>query len=165
MSFRVRPANGEDFRAIYQMAKLTGGGFTNLPADRDTLVKKLARSEKSFSRTEDTQAGDLYVFVLEDPKTGKIRGTCQVFGQVGVVQPFYSYHLSTLTQTSPELGKTFSNQMLSLTTDLEGSYEVGGLFLHVQLRSGGWMSLFSRSRYLFMQLHRARCGERTVHEL
>ena len=30
MSFRVRPANGEDFRAIYQMAKLTGGGFTNL---------------------------------------------------------------------------------------------------------------------------------------
>ena len=39
-----------------------------------------------------------------------IRGTCQVFGQVGVVQPFYSYHLSTLTQTSPELGKTFRNQ-------------------------------------------------------
>ena len=38
MSFRVRPATGEDFRAIYQMAKLTGGGFTNLPADRGTLV-------------------------------------------------------------------------------------------------------------------------------
>ena len=61
------------------------------------------------------------MFVLEDPKTRKIRGTCQVFGQVGVVQPFYSYHLSTLTQTSPELGKTFRNQMLTLTTDLEGS--------------------------------------------
>ena len=36
-------------------------------------------------------------------------------------QPFYTYHLSTLTQTSPELGKTFRNQMLTLTTDLEGS--------------------------------------------
>ena len=34
MSFRVRPATGDDFKAIYQMAKLTGGGFTNLPADR-----------------------------------------------------------------------------------------------------------------------------------
>jgi len=50
MSFRVRPATGEDFRAIYQMAKLTGGGFTNLPADRATLVAKLARSDKSFAR-------------------------------------------------------------------------------------------------------------------
>lgn len=165
MSFRVRPATGEDFRAIYQMAKLTGGGFTNLPADRATLVGKLARSDSSFSREEDSQEADLYVFVLEDPKAGIIRGTCQVFGQVGVVQPFYSYHVSTLTQTSPELGKTFRNQMLSLTTDLEGSSEVGGLFLHPNLRAGGWGALLARSRYLFMKLHRARFGERTLAEL
>ena len=165
MSFRVRPATGDDFRAIYQMAKLTGGGFTNLPADRGTLVAKLERSGKSFSREEDRQEGDLYVFVLEDPKAGKIRGTCQVFGQVGVVQPFYSYHVSTLTQTSPELGKTFRNQMLSLTTDLEGASEVGGLFLHPEVRAGGWGSLLARSRYLFMNLHRQRFGDRTLAEL
>jgi len=165
MSFRVRPATGEDFRAIYQMAKLTGGGFTNLPADRETLVAKLERSERSFGRDDDRQEGDLYVFVLEDPKAGVIRGTCQVFGQVGVVQPFYSYHLSTLTQSSPELGKTFRNQMLSLTTDLEGASEVGGLFLHPHLRAGGWGALLARSRYLFMKLHRARFGERTLAEL
>ena len=165
MSFRVRPATGEDFSAIYQMAKLTGGGFTNLPADRGTLVAKLDRSDRSFARAEDRQEGDLYVFVLEDPKAGLIRGTCQVFGQVGVVQPFYSYHISTLTQTSPELGKTFRNQMLSLTTDLEGSSEVGGLFLHPELRAGGWGALLARSRYLFMKLHRARFGDRTLAEL
>ena len=81
MSFRVRPAVGGDYRAVYQMAKLTGGGFTNLPADRDTLVEKLARSEKSFSRRDDSQTGDLYMFVLEDPKSKKIRGTCQVLGR------------------------------------------------------------------------------------
>jgi arginine N-succinyltransferase len=165
MSFRVRPATGEDFAAIYQMAKLTGGGFTNLPPDKATLVGKLERSAQSFERDTDEQRGDLYVFVLEDPKSGKIRGTCQVFGQVGVVQPFYSYHVSTLTQTSPELGKTFRNQMLSLTTDLEGSSEVGGLFLHPELRAGGWGALLARSRYLFMKLHRARFGDRTLAEL
>ena len=55
MSFRVRPATGDDFRAIYQMAKLTGGGFTNLPADRGTLVAKLERSDKSFARKEECQ--------------------------------------------------------------------------------------------------------------
>jgi len=165
MSFRVRPATGEDFRAIYQMAKLTGGGFTNLPADRGTLVAKLDRSDKSFARKEECQAADLYVFVLEDPKREKIRGTCQVFGQVGVVQPFYSYHVSTLTQTSPELGKTFRTQMVSLTTDLEGSSEVGGLFLHPEMRASGLGALLARSRYLFMKLHRERFGDRTLAEL
>jgi arginine N-succinyltransferase len=165
MSYRVRPATGEDFRAIYQMAKLTGGGFTNLPPERQTLVAKLDRSDRSFSRKTDDQTGDLYMFVLEDPKARKIRGTCQVFGQVGVQQPFYSYHLSTLTQTSPELGKTFRNQRLSLTTDLEGSSEVGGLFLHPEMRAAGLGGLLARSRYLFMKLHRGRFGDRTLAEL
>jgi arginine N-succinyltransferase len=165
MSYRVRPATAEDYKAVYQMAKLTGGGFTNLPPDRETLVAKLDRSAKSFSRKKDSQTGDLYMFVLEDPKTRKIRGTCQVFGQVGVAQPFYSYHLSTLTQSSPELGKTFRNQRLSLTTDLEGSSEVGGLFLHPEVRAGGLGGLLARSRYLFMKLHRARFGDRTLAEL
>jgi arginine N-succinyltransferase len=165
MTFRIRPANGGDFAAIYEMAKLTGGGFTNLPPDRATLVAKLARSEKSFARIDDGQEGDMYMFVLEDPKAGAVRGTCQVFGQVGVVQPFYSYHLSTMTQTSPELGKTFRNQILTLTTDLEGSSEVGGLFLHPAARAGGWGSLLARSRYLFMKLHRGRFGDRTLAEL
>ncbi|MGN6154142.1 MAG: arginine N-succinyltransferase [Sphingomicrobium sp.] len=165
MTFRVRPARAEDYQSIYNMAKLTGGGFTNLPPDKATLVAKLARSAESFERDVEEQRGDLYVFVLEDPKSGKIRGTCQVFGQVGVTQPFYSYHLSTLTQSSPELGKTFRNQMLTLTTDLEGSSEVGGLFLHPEMRAGGWGALLARSRYLFIKLHRQRFGDRTLAEL
>lgn len=165
MTYRVRAATGDDYRAIYQMAKLTGGGFTNLPPDRATLVAKLDKSEKSFAREEDSQSSDLYMFVLENPETGEIRGTCQVFGQVGVSQPFYSYHLSTMTQSSPELAKTFRNQLLTLTTDLEGSSEVGGLFLHPEVRAGGWGSLLARSRYLFMKLHRARFGDVTLAEL
>lgn len=165
MSFRLRPARAEDFSAIYEMSKLTGGGFTNLPPDRGTLTAKLARSQDSFAREEDTQAGDLYMFVLEEPGSGRIRGTCQIFGQVGVVQPFYSYHISTLTQTSPELGKTFRNRTLTLTTDLEGSSEVGGLFLHPALRAGGWGALIARSRYLFIRQHRARFGDCTLAEL
>lgn len=165
MSFRVRPARMDDADAIFEMAKLTGGGFTNLPADRNTLVEKLERSDASFSRDGDEQQADLYVFVLEDPAEKIIRGTCQVFGKVGVKQPFYSYHLSTLTQTSPELGKTFRNQMLSLTTDLEGSSEVGGLFLHPDSRSGGLGALLARSRYLFIHQHRKRFGENILAEL
>jgi arginine N-succinyltransferase len=165
MSFRVRAVDGEDFQSIYQMAKLTGGGFTNLPPDRGTLIAKIDKSDKSFARSEDTPGGDLYMFVLEDPKRKIIRGTCQVFGQVGVEQPFYSYHLSTHTQASPELGKTFRNQLLTMTNDLEGSSEVGGLFLHPEMRAGGLGALLARSRYLFIKLHRARFGATTLAEL
>src|SRR5262245_42915239 len=111
------------------MAKLTGGGFTNLPADRGALVAKLARSADAFSREEDSPHGDLFFFVLENAENGQIRGTCQVFSRVGMMQPFYSYRISTLTQTSRELGRTFKAEMLSLCTDFEGCSEVGGLFL------------------------------------
>ena len=67
MSYRVRPARGEDFAAIYEMAKLTGGGFTNLPADKAALVDKLARSQVAFLKDGDQPRDDLYLFVLEDP--------------------------------------------------------------------------------------------------
>ena len=52
MSFRVRPATSADLQAIYEMAKLTGGGFTNLPADRRALVEKLARSDMAAFETQ-----------------------------------------------------------------------------------------------------------------
>ena len=165
MSFRVRPAAPEDFDAIYEMAKLTGGGFTNLPADKGTLVEKLAKSAQAFARQGDEQSDDCYMFVLEDPARKLIRGTCQIFGKVGVTQAFYSYHIGTLTQWSPELGKTFRNRQLTLTTDLEGSSEVGGLFLHPDMRAGGWGLLLARSRYLFIKQHRERFGDRTLAEL
>jgi len=165
MSFRVRPASPDDFPSIYELSKLTGGGFTNLPPDKQTLIEKIERSEESFAREGEEQAGTLYLFVLEDPERGIIRGTCQVFGAVGEIRPFYSYRISTLTQHSAHLDKTFRNETLSLTTDLEGSSEVGGLFLHPSERAGGLGMLLARSRYLFIREHRARFGASVLAEL
>jgi arginine N-succinyltransferase len=165
VSFRVRPAGNADFAAIYEMAKLTGGGFTNLPPDRGALVDKLIRSERGFAAEVAEPTDDLFLFVLENAETGQIRGTCQLFSMVGVDTPFYSYRIGTLTQTSKALGKTFRAQMLNLTTDLEGSSEVGGLFLHPGQRAGGLGLLLARSRYLYMKLHRARFASRVIAEL
>src|SRR3546814_11545417 len=55
--------------------------------------------------------------------------------------------------------------MLGLTTDLEGSSEVGGLFLHPRERAEGLGLLLARSRYLFIRQHRARFGDRILAEL
>ena len=165
MSFRIRAAREGDFGSLYEMAKLTGGGFTNLPADKKTLENKLAEAAKGFERQGETQSDDLYLFMLEDFDTGTIRGTCQIFGEVGRDRPFYSYRISTLAQKSEELGRIFRNQTLSLCTDLEGSSEVGGLFLHPHERAGGLGMLLARSRYLFVKQHRPRFGARVLAEL
>ncbi|MBV9527655.1 arginine N-succinyltransferase [Sphingomonas sp.] len=165
MSCRIRAARKGDLRAFYNLAKLTGGGFTNLPAEKATLEAKLERGAAGFAREGDTPGDDLYVFVLENVTAKKIVGTCQVFGAVGSEYPFYSYLISTLTQKSAELGRTFRNQTLTLTTDLEGASEVGGLFLHPQERAGWLGMLLARSRYLFIRAHRQRFGDVTLAEL
>ncbi len=165
MSFRIRAAREDDFASLYEMAKLTGGGFTNLPADKKTLEAKLGMAAEGFGRKGETQSDDLYLFMLEDAETKAIRGTCQIFGEVGNDRPFYSYRISTLTQKSEELGRIFRNQTLSLCTDLEGSSEVGGLFLHPHERAGGLGMLLARSRYLFVKQHRPRFGGRVLAEL
>ena len=165
MTFRLRAAHIDDLEHLYEMAKLTGGGFTNLPADKDALTKKLERADAAFSRTDDTLGDDQFVLVLENTDTGQVRGTCQLFSQVGQQWPFYSYRLNTLTQHSQELDRTVRAELLSLVTDLEGSSEVGGLFLHPGERAGGHGMLLARSRYLFVAMHRARFADRILAEL
>lgn len=165
MSFRLRAAHTDDIEPLYEMAKLTGGGFTNLPADRDALAAKLARSEKAFAREGDDLADEQFVLVLENAETGAVRGTCQMMTQVGQRWPFYSYRLNTLTQYSSELDRTVRAELLSLVTDLEGSSEVGGLFLHPNERAGGLGLLLARSRYLFIAMHRRRFADRILAEL
>ncbi|MES2173747.1 MAG: arginine N-succinyltransferase [Pseudomonadota bacterium] len=165
MSFIMRIARADDLQTLYEMAKLTGGGFTNLPPDRTALSAKLERTEQALAREGDGIEDELIVMVLENVETGQVRGTCQIFSTVGQSWPFYSYRLGTLTQHSRELGRTFRAQMLSLTTDLEGSVEVGGLFLHPRERAEGLGLLLARSRYLYIRSHRARFGDKVIAEL
>lgn len=149
---------------MYEMAKLTGGGFTNLPPDRNALAAKLERAAAAFGEAGSAQ-DQLFVLMLENSVTREIRGTCQIFTEVGVRWPFYSYRIATISQHSAEIGRTFRADILNLVTDLEGSSEVGGLFLHPQERAGGLGLLLARSRYLFIRANRAKFGDRILAEL
>ncbi len=159
----MRAAEPSDLQSLYEMAKLTGGGFTNLPPDRKSLAAKLERSAEALA--SHTKGDDLFVLVLENVETGEVRGTCQIFSEVGRRWPFYSYRMGTLTQSSKELDLTFRADMLTLSTDLEGASEVGGLFLHPGERAGGLGMLLARSRYLFIRQNRARFADRVIAEL
>lgn len=165
MSFVLRAARPSDLEAVLHMAQSTGGGFTNLPPDESKLAAKLAVAGEAFGRGEDVIGNDMFFFILEDVGTGAAGGTCQIFSQIGLKWPFYSYKLSAFAKYSKELDKTFSAGMLTLSTEYNGCSEVGGLFLHPALRSAGVGRLLARARYLFIRNHRPRFADRTVAEL
>ncbi|MDE1915270.1 MAG: arginine N-succinyltransferase [Sphingomonadales bacterium] len=165
MSFVLRSARPDDVQAIYEMAKITGGGFTNLPADRAKLEAKLEGAALAFGRSDDMLGEDIFVFVLEDMATGRVRGTCQIFSKIGMTWPHYSFRLDSFTHYSREIDRAIRVEMLTFVTDHNGCSEVGGLFLHPSERAGGAGALLARSRYLFMRRHRARFADRTLAEL
>jgi arginine N-succinyltransferase len=147
MSFFVRPAQLGDLDAIYRMAQGGGGGLTNLPPNRDALAEKLERSAEALARADDSVADDRFVFALVDAQ-GEVHGTSQIFAQVGLGHPFYSYRLGAISQYSRELGATFRAEMLTLTTDLDGSSEVGGLYLDPRWRAAVICSSAATARAL-----------------
>jgi arginine N-succinyltransferase len=165
MTWRIRAACAADIDALLELAGLTGGGFTNLPADRAALAGRLAWSDASFARTDAPPDDELYILLLENTVTSQIGGCCMIFSRIGAQWPFYSYKLGTLTQTSKALGRSFKLPFLSLVSDHDGASEVGGLFLHPALRTGGLGRLLARSRYLFIAQHRARFGDKMLAEL
>ena len=160
MSFRIRAARpGDDFARFYDMAKLTGGGFTNLPADRGDAGGKLDRSRAGFERDGETPGDDLYVFVLENAKTEQIRGTCQVFGAGRRRPPFYSY--PSQHADPEERGAGHDLPQPDAEPDhrprrLERSRRPVPPSRRARRRLG---MLLARSRYLFIKLHRARFGD------
>ena len=112
--WRVRPARPDDLDGLKALAELTGGGFTNLPNDRDALAERLAWSRRSFAADLAEPEDEKYMLVLEHAPTGRIGGTASLFSRVGVRMPFYSYKLTTLSMTSQELGRTFRTGVLHL---------------------------------------------------
>ena len=165
MTWFVRPAREDDLDALLELAKMTGGGFTNLPPNREALQRRLAWSTASYAKEVEAPDNELYMLFLEDSATGRIGGTACLFSRVGVEWPFYSYKLGNVTQTSRELKRTFAMQVLYLVNDYDGASEVGGLFLHPELRVAGLGRLLARSRYLFIAQHRERFGDRVLAEL
>lgn len=161
----VRPATPADLDGLHALAGMTGGGFTNLPNNRDALAERLAWSARSCAADVSAPGDELYLLVLEHRASGRIGGTACLFAKLGVRWPFYSYKLTTISLHSRELGRTFRTGVLHLVNDFDGASEVGGLFLHPELRTGGLGRLLARSRYLFIARHRARFADRVLAEL
>lgn len=161
----VRKAELNDLDALLALSGQTGSGMTTMPVDKGSWVEKLERSCKDFSRSANGGSGEIYLFVLEDWELGEVVGCAAIYAGVGLNKPFYSYKLSTLTNSSPLLDLTAHSRLLYLVNDYQGGTELGSLFVASDYRRDGIGTLLSRSRLLFLADFKSRFNHLVFAEL
>ncbi len=161
---RVRSATEEDVDALAELAESIDGNMTTMPRDREGMSTRLQRALTSFEPDRELRGDELYLFVLEDDD-GEIIGTSAIYSNVGLDRPFYSYKISKITKSSPELEMRLDTEILSPVNDYTGVAEVGGLYVRPDRRGRGRGSLISLSRFLFLATHRERFPEQVLAEM
>jgi arginine N-succinyltransferase len=162
----IRSIRKDDLEELYRLAALTGVGFTSLVADEEILKRKIAVSERSFQKeTIPAPNDESYLFVLEDTETGAIVGTTGLLAAVGLDEPFYSYHLGTITHSSRELGIHNTHPTLILNNDFTGLSEVCTLFLQEDYRHSRNGQLLSKCRFMFLAQFPERFDEKIFAEM
>lgn len=144
----MRPVRESDFDAIHALALQSGGGMTNLPANADTLRRKIGKAIESFAARATKPGGEFYMLVLD--QGGKAVGTAAVFASIGVETGFVNYKINREFYFSISLHKRFERDVLVPTHDFTDCGEVGSLFISPSARGGGLGRLLARSRYLFI---------------
>ena len=145
----VRPVQLSDHAEILALAREAGIGMTSLPPDGDVLEQKIFRSVESCNGTQHPD-NNSFLFVMVDTDTGKLVGTTGIAAHVGMRRPFYSYKLSTIVQTSANLGIYSQHRVLHMVNDYTGATEIGSLFLQDAYRRDGIGAFLSRCRYLML---------------
>jgi len=161
----IRPARLEDVDALLALAEGAGVGLTTLPPDRRLLRERVVRSQHAFGSEPTRPAGEAYLLVLEDLRTGGIAGTCGLVSKVGGFEPFYTYALQTTVHASNELAVRREVPTLHLERSHSGPSEIGTLFLAPEWRRGGNGRLLSLSRFVFMACFPARFDRTVIAEM
>lgn len=160
----VRTAHPEDLPALEALAHSSGGGLTTLPLDREVLARKLQRADIAFRTLQHCGEG-LFLFVLEDTRSGKVVGVSGIETAVGLTQPWYTYSVGLIVHASTELNIYHRYPTLFLTNDHTGCSELCSLFLHPDYRRFQAGALLSKARFLFMAQQRNLFADKTIAEL
>ncbi len=146
----VRPVKLEDLDGLTALAHQATHGLTSLPKDARILRTRILESLYSFQKPVEKPGGELYVFVMEDPGTGRVIGTSCIIAKVGGFQPFYMYHIDVSVHESKTYRIRKEIPTLRLVKEHDGPSEIGGLLLAPEYRRHGNGRFLSLFRFLFM---------------
>ncbi|MGE3954850.1 MAG: arginine N-succinyltransferase [Parachlamydiales bacterium] len=153
---RIRPIEMRDLDALVELASLSSGGITSLPADRTLLRERIEDSFHAFSKTVTRPKDESYLFVLETSEG--VIGCSGLNSQIGEPEPPWAFHLTHHHQHSDYLPVDKQLKLLVPTTLGSGPSEICSLYLHPDHRQGGLGRLLSLSRLLFVGAFPDRFG-------
>lgn len=161
----VRPSRLEDLPGIIDLLRASGDQLTTLPLDPEFIEQRLHESIRAFYPRIKSPGGEYYFFVLVEEPGGHILGTSAIVARVGGFDPFYSYEIRTESFAYEPAGLAQEISVLHLRRSHKGPAEICSLFLHPDLRSGGWGRLLSLSRFVFMAGFRERFDPQVIAEI
>ncbi|WEM42502.1 arginine N-succinyltransferase [Photobacterium sp. DA100] len=161
----IRPITAADLPALLQCAEESGHGFTSLPVNEEILANRIQHSEESFAKAVTLPGSEGYLMVAEDTETGEIAGTTAIEAAIGLDNPFYTYHLSTVVHSSRRLNVHNVVKVLTFGNDYTGVSELCTLFLRPEWRQGLNGRLLSKCRFLMMAQHPERFDSTVIAEM
>lgn len=162
----LRDAQKADLKPLRALAAELNS--VNLPDDERALSGIVDKSCRSFSGKIRDPLARSYVFVLEEPRSGRILGTSMVIAQHGTREsPCTFFDVSEREHYSSTLDRHFKHRVLSIGYHFDGPTEIGGLVVHPQDRGGPEKpgKQLAYVRFLYLAMHRERFREKVLAEL
>ncbi|MCK2184050.1 arginine N-succinyltransferase [Halomonas getboli] len=155
----VRPTRPADLPALERLAGNATPRLTNLPAHRDRLEERIARSQRAFEAEVEFPGDEHYTFVLEDLERGEVVGTATVRAQAGAREAYYTYRQETLIHASQQLDVRREVPTLSLSHEVSEASLLCAYSLDPRYRGTSAESLLRRARLMFIAQYPERFAE------
>ncbi|MHB0775913.1 arginine N-succinyltransferase [Halomonas sp. WWR20] len=155
----IRPVQPRDLPALERLASSATPRLTNLPAHRDRLEERVARSVRAMSREADFPGEQAYTFVLEDLERDEVVGTASIRAQAGAHDAYYTYRQETLIHASQQLNVRREVQTLSLSHEMSEVTLLCALSLDARYKGTSAESLLRRARLMFIAQYPERFAE------
>ncbi|WP_068713517.1 arginine N-succinyltransferase [Vibrio tritonius] len=152
----LRPARLSDLSQLERLAKESGTMVSTLPAQKESLVRKIERSVASFAQDVVTPGEESYFFVLEESLTGQVVGTGAINALSGYRTPFYAFRNDMLIHSSRELNVHSRVHALSLTHDLSDHSNLCSFYVVESLLKTLYPALITLGRLLYMSVEQQR---------
>lgn len=151
LDYLLRPATLDDLDAFERFSKAATFGIRTLKPERARLAERLERSLKAFAGTEPVSGEEIYHFVLEDLRAGRVVGTSGIVASAAANGRFYCYRNEFSVHGSDELGISNREHTLRLCEDLSGHSLLSSFYIEPEYSATLAPQLLSRGRLLFVR--------------
>lgn len=151
----IRPVEPADLPALEALAQKAVPPLTNLPANRERLEQRIARSLAAFGEEVDHPGDEHYTFVLvntapEGEKAREVLGTATVRARAGAREAYYTYRQETLIHASQQLNVRREVQTLALSHEVSDATLLCAMSILPQYKGTSAESLLRRARLMFI---------------